>query len=311
MLSLQRGTRPNTPDGGRRSRGALVASVAVNALVILAFFDALTLGYHWVDHVRRPASPQAERVTFVAPRATGPSTAGRPGGDGRPLSATPTRSRPIVAPRVIPSVVPPVTRGARVPDAGGTGPVVGDGGPQQGIQPSYRDPSLWTRPGTMATAPLTPKQRIDSALAQGPIGRARDSILAAQAAAEGQRKPGDWTVNGPGGKWGIDDHSIHLGKIAVPNAVLALLSSKFQQNLRGNPIAAVENRRMADVRRDLLDHAQMSMNEDDFRGAVKAIRARKDRERNERLAERKRAAELAAESGDGSAPPAPDGSHDR
>ncbi len=313
MLSIHRGGSGSPADRARRrarSRAALAASIGVNALLIGAFFEAVLRGYSWADLRHRPAPAPAERIAFVqAPRASGAASATRSGGDGRPLSATPTRSRPIVAPRVVPSTVPATPRGAPAVDAGGTGPVVGAGGAGQGsagagvgITPEYRDPALWTRPGTLATAPKTPKQRADSVLTQT-FGAARDSILAAQEMAAGKRKPGDWTFKGPGGTWGMDDHSIHLGKIAVPNAVLALLSSKFQQNLRGNPTAAVEARRLGEVRRDLLEHAQRSMAEDDFRGAVREIRARKDRERNERLAERQRAAELAASSGD--AAPAP------
>lgn len=306
MRSIHQGSgSPDSVARVRRKRpsAALLASIVVNTFLIGAFFEALTRGYTWANLIeRRPAASVRERIAFVqAPRAQGPSTPGRSGGDGRPLSATPTRSRPIIAPRAVPSVLPPITRSA-VPEAGGTGSVVGDGGAGQGIQPEYRDPSLWTRPGTLATAPKTVKERVDSVLTQT-FGAARDSILAAQEMAAGKRKPGDWTFKGPGGTWGMDDHSIHLGKIAVPNAVLALLSSKFQQNLRGNPVAAVEARRLGDIRRDILDHAQRSMNEDDFRSAVKEIRARKDRERNERLAERRRAAELAALSGDQSTPP--------
>lgn len=305
MLSIQRGAgtpADATPARRKRPSAALLASIAVNAFVIGAFFEALTRGYAWTDRIRRHTAPVQERIAYVqAPRAQGPSVAGRSGGDGRPLSATPTRSRPLIAPRTVPSVLPPVARGS-ASDAGGTGPVVGDGGSGQGIQPEYRDPALWTRPGTLADhTPKTPKQRVDSVLTQT-FGAARDSILAAQEMAAGQRKPGDWTFKGPGGTWGMDDHSIHLGKIAVPNAVLALLSGKFQQSLRGNPTAAVEARRLGDIRRDILDHAQRSMAEDDFRGAVKEIRARKDRERNERLAERRRAAELATVSGDQPAP---------
>lgn len=303
MLSIQRG--PGSPGGAtptrrQRSNAALAASVAVNAFFIAAFFEALTQGYRWADLVhRQPSAPPQERIAFVqAPRAQGPSVPGRSGGDGRPLSATPTRSRPLVAPRAVPSVLPPVTRGSPTPaDGGGTGPVVGAGGSGQGIQPEYRDPALWARPGTLATTPKTGKERVDSVLTQT-FGAARDSILALQEMQAKQRKPGDWTFKGPGGTWGMDDHSIHLGKIAVPNAVLALLSSKFQQNLRGNPVANVEARRLAGIHQDILDHAQRSMNEDDFRSAVKEIRARKDRERNERLAERRRAAEIMAASGD-------------
>jgi hypothetical protein len=304
MLTLHRGRSARPAERPRRSRLALAASLGVNAVLFGLFVDALT-SHRWDHLIRRPAPALEERISYVpaptVPRAQGPSIAGRSGGDGRPLAATPTRSRPLVAPRTVPSVVPPVTRGAPAPDVtGGTGPVVGAGGEGQGITPEYRDPALWTRPGTMAEAPKSRKQVVDSVLGQA-FGRARDSILAVQEAQGKQRKPGDWTFKGPGGTWGMDDHSIHLGKIAVPNAVLALLSSKFQQNLRGNPVAAVEARRLGDVRRDLLEHAQASMNADDFKSAVKEIRARKDRERNERLAERRRAAELAAAQGDGGA----------
>ena len=48
-----------------------------------------------------------------------------------------------------------------------------------------------------------------------------------------------------------------------------------------------EDRRLAAVRADLMQHANREQNEDMFRNAVKEIRARKDRERAARLAEQK------------------------
>jgi hypothetical protein len=99
----------------------------------------------------------------------------------------------------------------------------------------------------------------------------------------------------------MDPQSIHLGRIKVPTALLGLLSSSFQKNLRGNPTEMANERRLAEVRRDLMDHAQREMAEDDFRGAVKAIRARKDRERAQRLAERRQAAESEPVAADGGA----------
>jgi hypothetical protein len=48
-----------------------------------------------------------------------------------------------------------------------------------------------------------------------------------------------------------------------------------------------------------MDHAQREMAEDDFRGAVRAIRQRKDRERAARLAERRRPADEGASVGGG------------
>jgi hypothetical protein len=135
-------------------------------------------------------------------------------------------------------------------------------------------------------APGRAKERIDSVIADL-FGGVRDSMIAEQEARAGQRKPGDWTVNGPGGKWGIDQSSIHLGKIAIPNAILALLSADLQKNLRGNPIQYQNDRRLAAIRADLLQHAEREQNEDMFHNAVKEIRARKDRERAARLSEQK------------------------
>ncbi len=93
-------------------------------------------------------------------------------------------------------------------------------------------------------------------------------------------------MKGPGGKWGMDQSSIHLGKVKVPNAVLALLSESFQRNLRGNPTEINRERSLATIRQEILSRAEREMNEDDFQRAVKAVRARKDRERAARRAAR-------------------------
>jgi hypothetical protein len=132
--------------------------------------------------------------------------------------------------------------------------------------------------GAVATAPKSARDRVDSVIADT-FGPVRDSIVRAQELAAGQRKPGDWTLNGPGGKWGMDQSSIHLGKVKIPNAVLALLSEQFQRNLRGNPIEMERERRLAQIRQDILDHANREMTEDEFRTAVRRIRERKDKER--------------------------------
>jgi hypothetical protein len=305
MLSITRGTRrgkgrPSSDAVGAR-RGArtwLAVSLAVNAGLMLAFFHALTLGYRWDGlFERKSGEVPAERISFFRLPAGPAALPGRSGGDGRPVggqrtAATRPRFVPPTGAPAAPTTAPaPVAGGAgERPGPAGSGAVVGEGGAEEGIRPTYADPRLWTRPGTLAAAPKSAKERIDSVIADG-LRPARDSILAARELAAGQRKPGDWTFKGKGGTWGMDQRSLHLGKIAVPNALLALLSTSFQQNLRGNPTEMVNERRLAEVRRDLMDHAQREIAEDDFRGAVRAIRARKDRERNERLAERRRNAE--------------------
>jgi hypothetical protein len=285
MLSLKRGTTERLDGKRRLLRPSLAVSLVVNAVAIALFFRAAAMGLSWHELFSHEASQQVvpERIGFVQlPRPaspTAPPTPGRSGGDGRPVSRTATRPAPLPqAPTEVPSEIPPPTTGAPPTEAGGTGPVVGGGGAVEGIRPSYTDPRLWTRPGAVATAPKSSKERIDSVLTDA-FGPVRDSIARAQELAAGQRKPGDWTINGPGGKWGMDQSSIHLGKVKIPNAVLALLSEQFQKNLRGNPIEMEREKRLAAIRQDLLDHAQREMTEDEFRTAVRRIRERKDRER--------------------------------
>jgi hypothetical protein len=290
MLSLRRGTIE--PDGGARRRGpfrpSLAVSLAVNAVVAVVFFHAATRHLGWEEIFSRAGSQDVipERIGFVQlpkPAAPAPPTPGRAGGDGRPVTRTPTPATPAPqAPTEVPSTIPPAAPAA--PATGGTGPVVGPGGPTEGIQPSYTDPRLWTRPGAVATAPKSSKQLADSVI-RDTFGPVRDSILRAQAYAAEQRKPGDWTTNGPGGKWGMDQSSIHLGKVKIPNALLALLGEQFQRNLRGNPIEIERERRLALIAQDIKDHAQREMSEDEFRVAVRRLRERKDRERATKAAE--------------------------
>lgn len=287
MLSIAR--RSRTTDRPRRSRGAFAASIALNALLLAAFVTGIRDGLRWTGLLDRGSPPvPAERIGFVQlPKAVGAPVVGRSGGDGRPVSPRPARGTPApAAPATVPETIAPANPSAPPSDAGGSGPVVGTGGATQGIEPTYTDGRLWGRPTDRLTAPRTAKDRIDSVIADA-FGAARDSIVAEQRALADARRPGDWTMNGPGGKWGIDQQSIHLGKVSIPNAILALLSSNVQEKLRGNPIQMSEDRRLAAVRADLLQHAQREQNEDMFRSAVKEIRARKDRERAARIAEQK------------------------
>jgi hypothetical protein len=298
MLSITRGTGRRGADGrGRRARGPLLISLAVNAGIVAVFANAVAHGYTWGElFARRPGEVPAERISFLR-LPTGPTTQpGRSGGDAQPVSRgarAPVRPRPAAPSRVTAGPPEPVatTPGAgSTPGAGGTGAVVGQGGPTEGLRPTYADPRLWARPDVAVSAPRSAKERIDSVVADV-LTPVRDSILAARALAAGQRDPGDWTMKGPGGKWGMDGSNIHLGKIKVPNALLAVLSNSFQQNLRTNPTLAANERRLAQARQEIRDHAAGGLAEDDFRGAVRAIRQRKDRERNARLAERRRATE--------------------
>jgi hypothetical protein len=174
----------------------------------------------------------------------------------------------------VPSTLPPATPGARATEQGGTGEVVGEGGPTRGIRPSYADPRVWAPGPAVAATPKTPAQRLDSSLVSR-IQAHNDSLLA-NTYQPNKFERGDWTVGKGDGKFGIDQKFIRLGKISIPTALLGLLPI----NQTGNPIAYERNKQMAAMRAEILEHAQISMNEDEFRKAVKAIRERKERERS-------------------------------
>jgi len=95
--------------------------------------------------------------------------------------------------------------------------------------------------------------------------------------AAGQRQPGDWTFDKDGKKYGIDQKYIHLGKFSIPTAVLALLPINVQQN----PTTYESNKRSNQLHADIFWQAQRGMNDADFKKAVKSIRERKEREKEQ------------------------------
>jgi hypothetical protein len=282
MLQLRRGSAHAGEDGPgrRRPSSSLLVSIAVHVVVAVVFGRALSMGYSFTSLFERERSTAipAERIGFLRlPQSSAPAVAQRSGGDGRPVTATSPRE--LVAPGATPSAVPPTAPAPDVP-VGGSGEVVGSGGITRGIRPSYNDARVWTpAPGNVIVAPKTAQQRLDSAVS-ATFGVARDSMEAARILAEGQRKPGDWTVKGKDGSaWGIDQQAIRLGKLSIPNALLALLPTGA---IRGNPTEMDRDRRLAAVREDIMLHVQREISEDDFRKSVREIRQRKERERANR-----------------------------
>jgi len=229
----------------------------------------------------------AERIGFLRlPKATGSPVAGKSGGDNKPVSKVTPRK--LVAPTSIPSSIPPVppTTSAPAPSEG-SGPLVGSGGPTRGIRPTYSDPRLWSPPGDIVAAPKSAKERLDSAIVSI-IAPFNDSI----AAAAGERKPGDWTFDHDGKKYGIDQKYIHLGKFSIPTAVLALLPINQQQN----PTAYDRNKLSNQMHADIFWNAQRGMNDADFKKAVKSIRERKEREKEQAAKKTRQADQPAAQS---------------
>ena len=184
---------------------------------------------------------------------------------------------PLQAPVDVPTSVPPVAQpdSARSQAAGSTGTgESGDGrGFATGIAPRLPDPRIALSPRVVGRVHRSAVEQVDS-IVEIAIGIVRDSLAVAAA----QDRAGDWTVKDKNGRtWGWDQQgNIRLGKFTIPGALLALLPL----NTSG-PMSPIEQRSLAYIRRDIFENAQRSINEDEFRAAVKRIRERKERERRD------------------------------
>jgi hypothetical protein len=163
---------------------------------------------------------------------------------------------------------------------GGTGELIGGGGPTRGIRPSYSDPRLWLPSGPVVSAPVQPMTRAESlqTLLADKIRMFNDSVAIANPP---QRAPGDWTyTDKKGRKYGVDQQFIRLGKFSIPTAVLGMLPL----NAQANPIQMERQRTMTEMTRQIQEQAARASRDDAFKAAVKALRERKNRERQEAAA---------------------------
>lgn len=258
----------------RASVAAFVVQLLLLAILVPAFLVPVAL-----DFLRDDAGGAIipERISFQVSLPTEGPTERRParaGGDGREATETPAEAPPVVAPTNIPGSVP-VTPPSTEP-RGGSGPIIGGGGPLQGIQPSFTDQRLWVQHSNEIVAPIVPMTRADT-LRQMLAERiyAIDDSLARLGGVE--RRPGDWTFDLGGRKYGIDQGMIRLGKFSLPTAALAMLPL----NVQANPIAMERARRLESMRNEIQTQALRAMREDQFYAAVRALRERKERERRE------------------------------
>lgn len=265
----------NTPDESapsvKKSR-PLAVSIILHVIVAIALVRFLISPAAFTMIFGKAHTPEvpAERIGFLQlPKSKGPAVQGKSGGDNRPVSKTAPRK--VVAPTEVPTTIPAVpVQPAPAVEEGGSGPLVGTGGPARGIRPTYSDPRVWVAPGDLVAAPKSAKEKMDSAIASI-IAPYNDSV----AAAAGGRQPGDWTFEKGGRKYGIDPKWIRLGKVSIPTAVLALLP----MNTTANPTMADRNKLQNQLHADIFWNAQRGMNEADFKKAVKSIRERKEREK--------------------------------
>lgn len=269
-----------------RALPAVVVSIILHVVIgasllwLIAIPNRLTT---LLSEFGRPV--RVERIGFLAlPRlVVPPREAARAGGDNRPdrgrrsAEPAPRLVSPVAVPSEVPAVMPQVAvPSAAEPRAGGSGDVIGGGGPTRGVRPSYNDPRLWLPTGPVVSAPMQPTTRAESlyTMLAEKIRLMNDSIALARG---NPRAPGDWTVNLGGKKYGIDQQFIRLGKFSIPTAVLGMLPL----NVQANPIAMERARVMSGMSREIQDQALRVSRDDDFRAAVRALRARKDKERRE------------------------------
>jgi hypothetical protein len=264
----------------RRIEGSVAASIAIHVIVGVFLLWVLSIPYplrEILERTRPRVSP--ERISFISIPNRGETTSGRSGGDGLPErpDSPPTPARPLVAPSSTPSAIPTPPDEPKREDIGGSGPLVGRGGPVRGIVPSYSDPRVWTDPNAPVLAlPRSVSDQLDSMLVTG-TQRVRDSIALAQ----GQRKPGDWTWTKDGKKYGWDAMGIHLGGITIPREALAIAGALLNVDAASNPTVADRARTIRAMTADINYNAPRAMNAEEFRTAVKRIRERKERERRE------------------------------
>lgn len=276
-----------------RSRSSLAVSIGIHLAATIALLNIAfryPIGRFIED---RPTLAAPEQLRYVrvgsAPSAGGPAGATR-------QTPGPVATRRVRAPTSVPVGVPdpapaPATAAPGPEDRAGVAGRPGDVTPGTGVQPVYTDPRLWPQPGPFTPLPKTMAERTDSAV-KAAFGIFVDSLRTAEA--NQGRRPGDWTLKDKsGGKWGWDPSGIRLGKVTIPQAVLALLPLNIQQNPMYND--PVTRREVAYRSGDIAFHANRAVSDDEFRRAVKRIRERKDRER---------AAERAAKANDGEPQPA-------
>ena len=272
---------PRRRDGDpRASAVAIFIQLTLISIIVPTLIVPLT-----VDFLRDDSGGPivAERISFQVLLPTDGEAERRPARDGGDASepstdAAPVEPPPLVAPTTIPPRVPPASAEPR--DPVGVGPLVGSGGPAQGIRPSFTDQRLWVTPSPVVIGPIVPLTRSDTLRSMLRLRAlaVMDSMISLPSDAGRQ---GDWTVDRNGKKYGIDPGFIRLGNFSIPTAVLAMLP----MNVQANPIAMERARRLNSLREEIQTQAARSIRDDEFRKAVNALRERKERERREAAGE--------------------------
>jgi hypothetical protein len=259
-------------DPARRGPASVLVSVVVHVFAIAVLVRVAIVPFSWIGLGNNAAKPEETHVDYVrTPADTGSKR--KSGGDNRAVTNK-QEAAPIVPPSAIPSVLPPEPPKTAAPIAtpdGGSGPVIGIGGPTRGITPEFNDPRLWAPSDPAPVKPKSQTERLDSAIASR-VHHLEDSLRALGP----QRAEGDWSWKGKDGKqYGIDQKYIHLGNFSIPTALLALLPL----NIQGNPSTYANARHFSTMRAEILQQEARSVRDEEFNQAVKELRDRAQKQR--------------------------------
>lgn len=267
----------------QEARGSRASSIALSIILHVALI-LLIRAYVWIPIVQKDqpvfhvfnldALPKEPPVPVPAPPAAeADATPALP----EPAPLTPTRiaqpapdDRPVLTqPAVIPSAIPAPGDAVTTPNPG----VVSS--PAGRFQRRIVDPALWVGPATAFPAPVTPAEAAAGRLAAG-IRSYNDSVAAAAAAEAGAT---DWTVKDKdGGRWGVSPGAIHIGSVTLP------LPFGFSGPTGRREETADKMRTYAESNAQ----AKRMEIEETFESRAKALRKRKDAERDSARAARAR-----------------------
>ena len=203
----------------------------------------------------------------------------------RPIPAVPSGPGPVrplvVGPGIVASELPlPLP-----PSGGGADSVGGRGRGLRGYLtladavPLYGDGKLWVRPMWLGPEGTGRAIRMDSIIAVRMLALA-DSVER-HPSADPNANPyvaRSWTFRRNGKTYGLDAAGLHLGDFTIPMPALMLLAAQVMP--QGNVDQQRANAALMGMRADILRAAARAQAEDDFRQAVRDIRARKQRERD-------------------------------
>jgi len=259
----------------KRGKGPFGISIGLHVFLIAAVFSIVfrhPLGQ--LMGIREP-EPSRESLRYIEiPRQT---TENSGSSSATPkANAAPAR---LVAPRVMPAQLPipsgaPDALPARAAGGAGDGFGVTGSGLATGLVPRLPDSRIRvTAPDAAYRMPRSAAEDVDSII-DITVGIAIDSLEVLKR----EGKLPEWIKKTKGGgEWGLTPQYIALGKVKIPTALLALLPLNI-----GPGRSPIDVRRDAYIRADILENAQRSISEDDFRAAVKRIRERKEREKKEK-----------------------------